>query len=104
MPAVVFGSVGTAGQRCTTTRRLIIHESMFEKVKEALLKAYGTVKIGDPLDEKIHMGPLVDKSAVDTMQSALEQVKKEGGKIFYGGEVLSGAGYESGCYVKPCFS
>jgi len=102
IPAVVFGSVGTAGQRCTTTRRLIIHESMFEKVKEALLRAYGTVKIGDPLDEIIHMGPLVDKSAVDTMQSALEQVKKEGGKIFYGGEVLSGTGYESGCYVKPC--
>lgn len=102
IPAVVFGSVGTAGQRCTTTRRLIIHESMFEKVKEALLKAYGTVKIGDPLDEKIHMGPLVDKSAVDTMQIALEQLKKEGGKIIYGGEVLNGKGYESGCYVKPC--
>ncbi len=102
IPAVVFGSVGTAGQRCTTTRRLIIHESMFEKVKDALLKAYSTVKIGDPLDEKIHMGPLVDKGAVDTMQKALEQVQKEGGKIFYGGEVLSGKGYESGCYVKPC--
>jgi len=102
IPAVVFGSVGTAGQRCTTTRRLIIHEFMFDKVKDALLKAYSTVKIGDPLDEKIHMGPLVDKSAVDTMQKALEQVQKEGGKIFYGGEVLSGKGYESGCYVKPC--
>lgn len=102
IPAVVFGSVGTAGQRCTTTRRLIIHESMFDKVKDALLKAYSTVKIGDPLDEKIHMGPLVDKGAVDNMQQALEQVKKEGGKIFYGGEVLSGKGYESGCYVKPC--
>lgn len=102
IPAVVFGSVGTAGQRCTTTRRLIIHESMFEKVKEALIKAYGTVKIGDPLDEKIHMGPLVDKSAVDTMQTALEQVKKEGAKIICGGEVLNGKGYESGCYVKPC--
>jgi aldehyde dehydrogenase (NAD+) len=104
IPAVVFGSVGTAGQRCTTTRRLIIHESMFDKVKEALLKAYITVKIGDPLDEKNHMGPLVDKSAVDTMQKAIEQLKKEGGKIFYGGEVLSGDGYESGCYVKPCLA
>lgn len=102
IPAVLFGSVGTAGQRCTTTRRLIIHESIFDKVKESLVKAYTSVKIGDPLDEKIHMGPLVDKSAVDTMQSALEQIKKEGGKIFYGGDVLSGAGYESGCYVKPC--
>lgn len=104
IPAVVFGSVGTAGQRCTTTRRLIIHESMFEKVKEALVKAYGTVKIGDPLNEKNHMGPLVDKVAVDTMQKALEQLKNEGGKIVYGGEVLSGAGYESGCYVKPCIA
>lgn len=104
IPAVVFGSVGTAGQRCTTTRRLIIHESMFEKVKDALVKAYGTVKIGDPLNEKNHMGPLVDKAAVDTMQKALEQLKKEGGKIVYGGEVLSGAGYESGCYVKPCIA
>jgi aldehyde dehydrogenase (NAD+) len=104
IPAVVFGSVGTAGQRCTTTRRLIIHESMFEKVKEALVKAYGTVKIGDPLSEKNHMGPLVDKTAVDTMQKALEQLKKEGGKVVYGGEVLSGTGYESGCYVKPCIA
>jgi len=101
-PAIVFGSVGTAGQRCTTTRRLIIHESIFDKVKEALVKAYGTIKIGDPLDQKNHMGPLIDKAAVDTMQNALEQVKKEGGSIFYGGEVLSGKGYESGCYVKPC--
>jgi aldehyde dehydrogenase (NAD+) len=77
---------------------------MFEKVKEALVKAYGTVKIGDPLSEKNHMGPLVDKTAVDTMQKALEQLKQEGGKVVYGGEVLSGAGYESGCYVKPCIA
>lgn len=102
IPAVLFGSVGTAGQRCTTTRRLIIHESIFNKVKESLVKAYNSVKIGDPLDEKNHMGPLIDKSAVETMQTALQQVKKEGAKIFYGGEVLTGKGYESGCYVKPC--
>ncbi len=102
IPAVVFGSVGTAGQRCTTTRRLIIHESIFDKVKESLVKAYNSVKIGDPLDQKNHMGPLIDKGAVETMQNALAQVKKEGGKIFYGGEVLTGKGYESGCYVKPC--
>jgi len=102
IPAVLFGSVGTAGQRCTTTRRLIIHESIFDKVKAALVKAYGSVKIGDPLDEKNHMGPLIDKSAVETMQNALRQIKKEGGKIFYGGEVITGKGYESGCYVKPC--
>lgn len=104
IPAVVFGSVGTAGQRCTTTRRLIIHESIYEKVKDSLLKAYNSVKIGDPLDEKNHMGPLIDKAAVDTMQKALEQLKKEGGKIIYGGEVLNGTGYESGCYVKPCLA
>ena len=102
IPAVLFGSVGTAGQRCTTTRRLIVHESIFDKVKAALVKAYGSVKIGDPLDEKNHMGPLIDKSAVETMQNALRQIKKEGGKIFYGGEVITGKGYESGCYVKPC--
>lgn len=102
IPAVVFGSVGTAGQRCTTTRRLIIHETIFDKVKESLVKAYNSVKIGDPLDQKNHMGPLIDKGAVETMQNALAQVKKEGGKIFYGGEVLTGKGYESGCYVKPC--
>jgi len=104
IPAVLFGSVGTAGQRCTTTRRLIIHESIFDKVKAALVKAYGSVKIGDPLDENNHMGPLIDKSAVETMQNALQQIKKEGGKIFYGGEVLTGKGYKSGCYVKPCLA
>ena len=104
IPAVLFGSVGTAGQRCTTTRRLIIHESIFDKVKAALVKAYGSVKIGDPLDEKNHMGPLIDKSAIEAMQNALQQIKKEGGKIFYGGEVLNGKSYESGCYVKPCLA
>ena len=104
IPAVVFGAVGTAGQRCTTTRRLIIHESIYDKVKESLIKAYSSVKIGDPLDEKNHMGPLIDKAAVDTMQKAIEQIKKEGGKIIFGGEVLSGPGYESGCYVKPCLA
>jgi len=104
IPAVLFGSVGTAGQRCTTARRLIIHESIFDKVKAALVKAYGSIKIGDPLDEKNHMGPLIDKSAVENMQNALQQIKKEGGKIFYGGEVLNGKSYESGCYVKPCLA
>jgi aldehyde dehydrogenase (NAD+) len=101
MTSVVFGAVGTAGQRCTTTRRLIIHESIYEKVKESLLKAYQSLKIGNPLDAANHMGPLIDKETVQTMQNALKQVKKEGGKILYGGEVLSGKGYESGCYVRP---
>ena len=101
MPAIVFGSVGTCGQRCTTTRRLIIHESIYEKVKESLVKAYKGLKIGDPLDEKNHVGPLIDKDAVDMFTKALEKVKSEGGKLVYGGEVLSGKGYESDCYVNP---
>ncbi len=101
IPAVVFGAVGTAGQRCTTTRRLIIHESVYDKVKESLIKAYQSLRIGNPLDEKNHMGPLIDKSAVELFVRALDEVKKEGGKVIYGGEVLTGPGYESGCYVKP---
>jgi len=101
IPSTVFGAVGTAGQRCTSTRRLIIHESIFDKVKDAVVKAYGGLRIGNPLDEKNHMGPLIDKDTVKTFLDALEQVKKEGGKVLYGGEVLSGEGFESGCYVKP---
>ncbi|MGD9487375.1 MAG: aldehyde dehydrogenase family protein [Calditrichaceae bacterium] len=101
MPAIVFGAVGTAGQRCTSTRRLIIHESIYDKVRESLVKAYSGLRIGNPLDAANHVGPLIDKSAVETMQSALEEVKKAGGKIIFGGEVLSGSGYKSGCYVKP---
>lgn len=99
--AVVFGAVGTAGQRCTSTRRLIIHETIYNKVKESLVKAYKSLSIGDPLDQKNHMGPLIDKNAVNDFTNALKRVKKEGGKIIFGGEVLSGKGYESGCYVSP---
>ncbi|QQS37854.1 MAG: aldehyde dehydrogenase family protein [Ignavibacteriales bacterium] len=101
MPAIVFGAVGTCGQRCTSTRRLIIHESIFDKVKEILLSAYKGLRIGNPLDEKNHVGPLIDKNAVKDFTNALDRVKKEGGKILYGGDVLSGKGYESGCYVVP---
>ncbi|NWF49080.1 MAG: aldehyde dehydrogenase family protein [Ignavibacteriaceae bacterium] len=101
IPAIVFGAVGTAGQRCTTTRRLIIHESIYDQVKESLVKAYSSLKIGDPLDEKNHVGPLIDKSAVNDFTNALKKVKEEGGKVIYGGEVLSGPGYESCTYVKP---
>jgi len=104
MPAVVFGSVGTTGQRCTTTRRLIIHESIYEKVKSTLTTAYTGLRIGNPMDEKNHVGPMVDKSAVADMQAALKRIKQVGGKIVCGGEVLSGPGYESGCYVKPCLA
>jgi aldehyde dehydrogenase (NAD+) len=101
IPAIVFGAVGTAGQRCTSTRRIIVHESIYNRVKDSLEKAYGGLKIGSSLDEKNHMGPLIDKAAVNEFLKALETVVKEGGKIIYGGESLSGEGYESGCYVKP---
>lgn len=101
LPAIVFGAVGTAGQRCTSTRRLIIHESIYDRVKETILNAYKGIRIGDPLDEKNHMGPLIDTGAVQQYLDAIEKVKAEGGNVLHGGEVLSGAGYESGCYVKP---
>ena len=101
LPAIVFGAVGTAGQRCTSTRRLIIHESIYDKVKEVLVKAYSGLKVGNPLDENNHVGPLIDKNAVTDFTLALEKVVKEGGKVIYGGEKLEGAGYESGCYITP---
>ncbi|MBK5208373.1 MAG: aldehyde dehydrogenase family protein [Flavobacteriaceae bacterium] len=97
----VFGAVGTAGQRCTSTRRLIIHDSMYEQVKNALVKAYKQLRIGNPLDENNHVGPLIDIDAVKMYEYALAEAVKEGGKILIEGGVLSGKGYESGCYVKP---
>ncbi|MCF6265957.1 MAG: aldehyde dehydrogenase family protein [Desulfuromusa sp.] len=101
LPAIVFGAVGTAGQRCTSTRRLIIHESIYDKVKDVITNAYKGLKVGDPLDENNHVGPLIDKNAVTDFTLALEKVVKEGGTVVYGGEVLQGEGYESGCYVVP---
>lgn len=98
----VFGAVGTAGQRCTSTRRLIIHESVYDEVKTRLAKAYGQLKIGNPLDEKNHVGPLIDTDAVNQYEEAIKKCKKEGGKFVVEGGVLSGKDYESGCYVKPC--
>lgn len=98
----VFGAVGTAGQRCTTTRRLIVQSSIYETVKESLKKAYAQIRIGNPLDEKVHVGPLIDKDAVNGYLKAIEEAKKEGGKVLVEGGVLKGEGYESGCYVKPC--
>jgi aldehyde dehydrogenase (NAD+) len=100
-PGVVFGAVGTAGQRCTTTRRLIVHESLYDKVKNILVKAYEGLKIGNPLDSNNHVGPLIDKDAVKMMQNALEAARSQGATILYGGEPLTGSGYESGCYVRP---
>jgi len=100
----LFGAVGTAGQRCTTTRRLIIHDSIYEDVKTKLISAYAQLKIGDPLDEKNHVGPLIDKDAVAQYLKAIEACKKEGGRFVVEGAVLEGPGYESGCYVKPCIA
>lgn len=100
----VFGAVGTAGQRCTSTRRLIIHESIYDKVKDAIVAAYGQLKIGNPLDQNNHVGPLIDTHAVEMYNKALEKVVAEGGKIIVEGGVLSGEGYESGCYVKPAIA
>ena len=102
--AAVFGCVGTAGQRCTSTRRLLIHESIFETFKTKLVNAYGQLSIGNPLDENNHVGPLIDEDAVNAFINAVESVKNEGGEVLIGGEVLSGEGYESGCYVKPCIA
>ena len=100
----VFGAVGTAGQRCTSTRRLIIHESIYDTVKDSLVSAYGQLKIGNPLDEKNHVGPVIDTHAVKIYKKALEKVVAEGGQLLVKGGVLSGEGYESGCYVKPAIA
>jgi len=104
IPGAVFGAVGTAGQRCTTTRRLIIHESIYDRVKEQLTTVYQQLRIGDPLDEKNHVGPLIDKDAVQNYLSAIEACKKEGGRFLIEGAVLQGAGFDSGCYVRPCIA
>jgi aldehyde dehydrogenase (NAD+) len=98
----VFGAVGTAGQRCTSTRRLIIHESVYDQFKNKLISAYQQIKIGDPLDAANHVGPLIDRQAVEQYLSAIEQCKASGGKFIVEGKVLEGTGYESGCYVQPC--
>jgi len=101
LPSVVFGAVGTAGQRCTTARRLIVHEAIYERVKDALIKAYMSLRIGDPLNENNHMGPLINKAAMNSFLKALEELQEQGGTIIYGGRILEGEGYESGCYLTP---
>ncbi|MCU0421089.1 MAG: aldehyde dehydrogenase family protein [Cyclobacteriaceae bacterium] len=100
----VFGAVGTAGQRCTTTRRLIVHDSVFDEVKNRLVKAYGQLRIGNPLDETNHVGPLIDGPAVKAYTSALKHVVAAGGQLIVKGGVLKGKGYESSCYVKPALA
>ncbi len=104
MPAVVFGAIGTTGQRCTSTRRLIIHESVYDNFKKMLVKAYEQLRIGNPLDENSHVGPLIDTDAVNDYTKAIAEVEEQGGKVLYGGSVLEGEGYESGCYVVPCIA
>ena len=101
LPALVFGAVGTCGQRCTSTRRIIIHDSIYDKVKDTIVSAYQQLRIGNPLDENNHVGPLIDPEAADTYMKAIAKVKEEGGKMIIEGEILSGAGYEGGCYVSP---
>ncbi|NBB77090.1 MAG: aldehyde dehydrogenase family protein [Bacteroidetes bacterium] len=101
VPAIVFSAVGTAGQRCTTTRRVIIHDAVYDTVKEALLKAYFSLRIGSPLEEKNHMGPLIDANAVKEYEEALRVLEEQGGKVIFGGNVLEGAEFSSGCYVEP---
>lgn len=101
LTGAVFGAVGTCGQRCTSTRRLIVHEDVYDQVKKSLVKAYKQIKIGNPLDSKNHMGPLIDTDAVQMFSDAIKQGKEEGADYIVKGEVLKGKGYESGCYVKP---
>ena len=100
----LFGAAGTAGQRCTTTRRLIIHEDVYETFKKKLVNAYKQLKIGDPLKEGNHVGPLIDKDAVNVYLHSIEQCKKQGGKFVVPGGTVTGKGFESGCYVKPCIA
>lgn len=97
----LFGAVGTAGQRCTTTRRLIVHSEVYDEVRDRLVRAYDHLSIGNPLDPSHHVGPLIDNQAVKAYQEALRMIKKEGGKFLVKGGVLQGKGFESGCYVKP---
>jgi len=100
--AILFGAVGTAGQRCTSTRRIIVHESIREEVTQHLIESYKQVTIGNPLEGDTLMGPLINVRAVEDMQSALTAVRKEGGEVLYGGERLDGPHYPGGCYVRPC--
>jgi aldehyde dehydrogenase (NAD+) len=100
--ATVFGAIGTAGQRCTTTRRVIAHENIYEKLVKALVAAYEQVSIGDPMEEGTLMGPLIDSDAVGAMQVALKRLVREGGQILYGGKILKGGIFDTGTYVSPC--
>src|SRR2546428_4569726 len=102
--SIFFGAVGTAGQRCTSTRRVIMHESVAGKVRDKLLSGYKSLPIGNPLEKKTLMGPLIDKNAVDMVQHSIQRLKDEGGEVLYGGERLEGPQYEGGWYMTPCLA
>jgi aldehyde dehydrogenase (NAD+) len=102
--SIFFGAVGTAGQRCTSTRRVIVHESAAEQLRDRLLSAYKSMRIGNPLDRATTMGPLVDGHAVEAVQESIEKVKAEGGEIIYGGEKLNGSEYAGGAYMRPAIA
>jgi aldehyde dehydrogenase (NAD+) len=102
--SIFFGAVGTAGQRCTSTRRVIMHESVASKVRHKLLAAYKSLGIGNPLDRKTVMGPLIDKNAVDLVQHSIQRLKDEGGEVLYGGDRLEDTEFPGGCYMKPCLA
>jgi aldehyde dehydrogenase (NAD+) len=104
IPGSVFGAVGTAGQRCTSTRRLIVHQSVYEEVKQRLVRAYGQLRIGNPLDETNHLGPLIDGEAVEGYLHTVEEIRRQGGTFVVEPEALTGPGFESGCYVRPCIA
>ncbi len=104
LPAAVFGAVGTAGQRCTSTRRIIVHKRIYQQFADKLVKAYQQLRIGDPLDENNHVGPLIDQEAVNAYLRTIEQIKKEGGRFLVEGKVLSGEHLGSACYVQPCIA
>ena len=104
MTGCMFGAVGTCGQRCTSTRRLIIHSSIYDKIKDSLVAAYPSLRIGDPLDANNHVGPLIDTDAIDNYMNAIEKIKTEGGNFVVEGGKVTGPGFESGCYVKPCIA
>ena len=104
IPAILFGAVGTAGQRCTSTRRIIVHDSVYDELREKLVAAYRQIRIGNPLEPNTLMGPLIDPKAVKVMFAALERIKQEGGEILQGGEKLDGRDYPGGCYVTPCIA
>jgi L-aminoadipate-semialdehyde dehydrogenase len=102
--SIFFGAVGTAGQRCTSTRRVIMHESVASKVRHKLLSAYKSLEIGNPLDRKTVIGPLIDKNAVDLVQHSIQRLKDEGGEVLCGGHRLEGEKFQGGCYMKPCLA